>query len=78
MIHKFVNLIVTLNADKTAMCLATLSALLLLVRTLTFVSLQLASHVPVHSRPIYHQKVQDPSFLMVYRSGTDRQTGEKL
>jgi hypothetical protein len=57
---------------------ATFSALLLLVRTLTFVSLQLASHLPVYSRPIYHQKVQDLSVLMVYRSATNRQAGEKL
>ena len=75
---EFVNLSVALNANETAMRPAHIFCLLLLVRTLTFVGLQLASHLPVDSRTIHHQKVQDLSFLMVYRSATNRQTGEKL
>ena len=48
------------------------------IGALTFAGLQLANRLPLHSKPIYHQKVQDLSFLMVYRSATDRQAREKL
>ena len=48
------------------------------VGTLTFAGLQLASRLSLHSKPIYHQKVQDLSFLMVCWFAIRRQTAEAL
>ena len=55
-----------------------LSPFLLVVRTLTFADLQLASPPFVDSKPIHHQKVQNLSFPTIYRFDTSRQTVQEL